>query len=114
MLTLQGLRDLGAEVDSGMNRCLNNEAFYLKLVGKALDSVQLSQLEKALSDHDLDTAFEICHAMKGVMANLSLTPLLNPAAEMTELLRSRSDLDYSPYLARLTAAYDALRRLAEA
>ena len=36
MLTIDALRGSGADVDDGLNRCMNNESFYLRLVGKAL------------------------------------------------------------------------------
>lgn len=35
MLTIQGLREYGANVDEGLRRCLNNEDFYIRLVGIA-------------------------------------------------------------------------------
>ena len=42
-----------------------------------------------------DKAFELCHAVKGVIGNLSLDPLYKEICEMTELLRAKTDTDYS-------------------
>ena len=36
MLTLEALREWGADTSEGMTRCMNNEAFYLRLVRMAL------------------------------------------------------------------------------
>ena len=36
MLTLEKLRAFGANVEEGLQRCVNNETFYLKLVEKAI------------------------------------------------------------------------------
>ena len=36
MLTIDSLRAYGANVDDGMTRCMNNEAFYFRLIGMAL------------------------------------------------------------------------------
>ena len=36
MLTIEALRGLGADVEDGVRRCVNNEAFYLKMVDKAV------------------------------------------------------------------------------
>ncbi len=103
MLTLQALKDWGANVDEGMQRCLNNEAFYLRMVGKIKDDAgRMDALGEALAQHDYKTAFEHAHALKGVMANLSLTPVLVPVQEMTELLRNQTEADYS-------AMYDKAR-----
>ena len=50
-------------------------------------------------------AFEAAHSLKGVLGNLSLTPLYDKVCEITELLRAGEDADY----AALTAETDGLR-----
>ena len=99
MLTIEKLRGWGADVDEAMERCLNNEAFYLRLVDKALQDPNFDRLKDAVASGDLDKGFEAAHALKGVMANLALTPILVPVREITELLRSRTQADYAPILA---------------
>ena len=111
MLTVDNLREYGADVEEGLKRCMNNESFYLMLVGKALDDNRLGQLEQQLSAKDLDGAFESAHALKGMYANLSLTPLSKPVSEMTELLRSRTDRDYSGLLAEAKSQFEKLKSL---
>ena len=101
MLTIEQLRDWGANVDEALVRCLNNEAFYLRLADKALQDPGFDRLKDAVGTGDLDKAFEAAHALKGVMANLALTPILDPVREMTELLRSRTQTDYAPFLAEI-------------
>ena len=83
MLTLEALRSYGADVEEGLHRCMNMEAFYLKL----FDS------------------------LKGIYGNLSLTPLFQPIQELTELLRARKDTDYSALLAEITAQKEKLDAL---
>ncbi len=114
MLSLESLREYGANVGDGLNRCLNNETFYLNMVRKAVASLDPSGLRAAAEAGDLDKAFDICHNMKGVTGNLSLTPLYLPVCEMTELLRSRTGCDYSPYIARIEEQVSKLRALCEA
>lgn len=41
-------------------------------------------------------------------ANLSLTPLTKPVSEITELLRGRTETDYSPLLAEAKVQFEAL------
>ena len=98
MLTIEKLRAWGADVDEAMERCLNNEAFYLRLVDKALQDPNFDKLKDAVGTGDLDKAFEAAHAIKGVLANLALTPILDPVREITELLRARTQTDYVPLL----------------
>ena len=113
MLTLEKLRDYGADVDDGLARCMNMEAFYLDLVKSTLTDKKLEDLEIALSAKDLDAAFEAAHAMKGMYANLSITPILKPVLEMTELLRARTDTDYSDLLNEAKKQFDLLSELAK-
>lgn len=96
MLTTAFLRDWGANVDEALVRCLNNETFYLTLVNKSLQDPSFEKLRTSCESGDLDKAFDAAHALKGVMANLALTPILRPVQEITELLRSKTVMDYTP------------------
>ncbi len=108
MLTIEKLREYGADVDEGLARCMDKEDFYIGLIGKALADNRLSLLEQQIGNGDLDAAFETAHALKGMYANLSLTPLTKPVSEMTELLRSRMDTDYSALLADAKLQFETL------
>ena len=111
MLTVDGLREFGADVDSGLARCMKNEAFYLKLVGKAVDEAAFGKLEDAIAAGDLDAAFEAAHSLKGVAGNLSLTPIYEPVAKITEYLRSRTDMDYTELMDRIRSQRERLAKL---
>ena len=113
MLTIEKLREYGADVDQGLARCMNMEEFYLTLVEKALDDNRLPLLEQQIIGGDLGEAFETAHALKGMYANLSLDPLTKPVSEITELLRSRTETDYSPLLAESIKQFEALCDLSE-
>ena len=108
MLTLEKLRAFGANVEDALKRCVNNEGFYLKLVEKAVLNPAFDQLKEAVEQKDLDRAFELAHSLKGVTANLSLTPLLTPIGAMTELLRNRTDTDYGPLVEEIIARRNEL------
>ena len=111
MITIDALREFGADVEEGLTRCMNNESFYLMLVGKAIDDKRLEQLEEQLDAKNLDAAFESAHALKGMYANLSLNPLSKPICEMTELLRNRTDTDYTNLLAETKTQFEKLKLL---
>ena len=108
MLTIEKLREYGADVDEGLARCLNMEDFYISLVEKVLEDNRLPLLERQISEEDLDEAFETAHALKGMYANLSLTPLIKPVSEITELLRSKTNTDYSALLTEAKMQFEAL------
>jgi HPt (histidine-containing phosphotransfer) domain-containing protein len=108
MLTVDNLRKFGANTDEGVSRCMGKEEFYIMLVGKVLDDKRLTALEQQLEEKDLDAAFETAHALKGMYANLSLDPLTKPISEMTELLRSRTDTDYTMLLEETKTQFEKL------
>ena len=101
MLTIDGLKAIGADTDSGLTRCLNKEAFYLRLVGMAASDEHFGQLRESIENDDLDAAFEHAHALKGVLANVSLTNILTPIQEITEDLRAQTEIDYSDMLDKI-------------
>lgn len=98
MLTIDGLKEFGANVEEGLARCLNNEQFYTMLVLKAVGEPGFDKLRDAVAAGDMEAGFEAAHGLKGVLGNLALTPLYVPVSELTELLRARADADYASYL----------------
>ena len=111
MLTIAALNELGADTGSGVARCMNNEAFYLRLVGMALRDDGYERLREAVEGGDLKEGFERAHALKGMLANVSLSALLAPIAEITEELRARKEMDYAPLLERIFAELEKHRAL---
>ena len=90
MLTIEDLKKFGANTDEGLGRCLNNNAFYFRLVEMGLKDKGFDALGEALSAGDTSAAFEAAHALKGTMSNLALTPIAEPLGILTETLRSRT------------------------
>lgn len=111
MLTIDGLRSFGANTAEGLARCMNNEGFYLTLVKKAASDSRMEQLGRQLAAGDLDAAFETAHVLKGMFANLSLDPLTEPISVLTEILRGRSDENYSAPFEEAEKQFEALRAL---
>ena len=112
MLTLDNLRAWGADVDDGMKRCMNNEAFYLRMVSKSLQGTSFEDLKQAVTDGDLTRGFEIAHSLKGVTGNLALTPVDKPIREITELLRAGTQADYTALLEAGAGRHERLMRRA--
>lgn len=111
MITIDKLNDFGVNTAEGMARCCNNEGFYLRLVGMIPGEKNFDGLKTALEANDLDAAFAAAHALKGVLGNLSLTPLYDKCDEITELLRERTQMDYTPLLEELLRLREELAAL---
>ena len=113
MLTIDALRQIGVQPEEGLTRCMNNEEFYLTLVKMVPEDAGFQKLQESLEKNDLDGAFEAAHALKGVLGNLSLTPLQEPVQEITELLRSRTEMDYEPLLTTILEHREELAKICE-
>ena len=88
-MTLEALKHYGANTAEGMGRCLNNESFYLKMVGMALADKNFDRLKEAVDAGDIHAAFAAAHSLKGSIGNVALTPIYEPICALTELLRGK-------------------------
>ena len=95
MLTVENLKAYGANVEEGLGRCMKNEAFYLRLVNMAAEDAGFDRLREAVERNDTKAGFEAAHALKGMLGNLALTPLAEPASELCELYRGGAEADGS-------------------
>ncbi len=111
MLTIDALKEFGADTDMGVRRCAGREALYLKLVAKIPGDKGFGALKEAIAAKDLNAAFEAAHGLKGILGNLSLTPLFENVNDMTEHLRAGEDIDYGPALQRMDADLEKLREI---
>lgn len=111
MLSIESLRAFGVDVKEGLGRCMNNEAFYLRMVRLACADANFEKLLAAAEQDDLAAGFEAAHALKGVTANLALSPISGPVSELTEMLRARIPGDYRPEVKKILALRDELRAL---
>ncbi len=113
-MTIEDLKAYGANVEDGLHRCMDNEDFYLKMIDMALEGENLQKLdslESKLGEKDMDGAFEMAHALKGVFGNLAITPIYEPLSEITEMLRDKSDADYGDLMDRIKQEMERLKSL---
>lgn len=113
MLNKETLQAFGADVTSGLARCVNNEALYFRLVRMSLEDPSFDKLRQAAEAGDVPAAFSAAHSLKGSLSNLSLTPLAQPAIALTELLRAGNAPDEA-LMEQLFMQRDRLKALCEA
>ena len=112
MLTVEKLKDYGADVDKGLSRCGNNEQLYLRLVNIVIDELAADALGEALRAGDLDRAFNIAHKLKGGVSNVALSPAAAPVSALTEMLRNKTPGDYLQVYAEIMKETEILVALA--
>ena len=105
-MNIDDLSAFGAKTEEGVGRCMGNEDFYLRMVDKMKNDKNFAALKTALAENDLDAAFDAAHNLKGSLGNLAITPLYEPMSEVTELLRSRTDMDYAPLMDNIESKWE--------
>ena len=112
-MTLDQLKSWGADTQTGLGRCMNNEAFYLRLVGKIIADPGFERLDAALAAGDAEAIFHYAHALKGSAGNLALTPLYTPLSALTELYRAGAAEapDPTPLARSIHTALSALKEI---
>ena len=110
-MTIDSLRDFGANVDEGLERCMGMEDFYIEMIELGLSDERFENLGQNLEIGNLDEAFENVHALKGVLGNLALGPLYQTVCEMTEHLRNRELIDYKPLYDKLIEQRNQIKEL---
>ena len=111
MITVEKLNQFGANTAEGIARCAGSEALYLRLVGMIPNEKNFEKLKSSVEDGDLDAAFEAVHTLKGVLGNLSLTPMYDKSVELTEPLRARTQMDYTTLVNELISMKEDLAAL---
>ena len=101
MISIETLKAYGANVEEGMARCMNNEAFYLRIVNMVLADASFDKLKAAVEAGDASAAFEAAHALKGAAGNVSLTPIFNPVCAFSDTLKGHTDQPIPPQCLQL-------------
>ena len=109
-MTIEDMERFGADTKVGVGRCMGNVDFYIRLVKMMPKDQNFGILYDSIEKSDLDSAFEAAHALKGALGNLSITSLYEPMAELTELLRARTQMDCSNLVAAIRAKHLELEK----
>ena len=86
---LETLRGVGCDVDGALSRLFSgDEKFYAKMLAKLPENTAMARMRAALDAGDAAALFEASHELKGVYANLGITPLYEPCREIVEIARA--------------------------
>ena len=98
---LEELKELGANVDEGLERLGGNQALYERLMGSFLKTMEAHHITPDFDDSDLTGAIEKTHAIKGTSGNLSITPIYEAYSEIVALLREEKPDQAKEVLAKI-------------
>lgn len=81
------LAEYGGDVDGVTKRFLGDDALYTECLVDFVSDAHFDELAAALETEDYRHAFECAHSLKGVSANLGLTPFHKAVATLVQLIK---------------------------
>lgn len=115
MSFMEELKELGVDVEEGLERVLDDEPLYETMLGMYIDKVNSNPI--AMEDFDaddLDALIGRVHILKGLTGNLAMTPLFAGYMQMLDLLRTdrpkEAAKEYERILPVQTAIMDCIKR----
>lgn len=86
------LEENGVDVDATLKRFMGREAIFMKFILKFADDRSCKEIRLALENQDIQAAFERAHSLKGVAGNLGITRVYTLAAQLSDLLRGKQQV----------------------
>ena len=81
------LMRFGCNVEEALDRVVGDEDLYVDCLESIEHDKAFFALGEALKKNDADAAIENAHTLKGVLGNLSLTPLYETVKQIVDALR---------------------------
>lgn len=103
---------IGGDYDDVIRR-LQNDDKIKKFLSMLLKDKSFSDLEAALAEGDIPSAYRASHTFKGIVLNLSLSELAESSTELTEALRYQSE-SIRPLFDKFSVLYFRMRDAVDA
>ena len=89
MSLLEELKDLGVDVNEGLERVMDDKPLYETMLGMFVDKVNSNPIKLEDFDaKDLDELVGRGHILKGLTGNLAITPLFDGYMQVLDFLRT--------------------------
>lgn len=106
----KGLEAAGIDVQSALERFMNNETLLERFLKKFLDDPNYGKLKAAQTAGDLEAAVAAAHSLKGVCGNLSMTELFGLLTRQVGLLRAEDWAGAMELMPAIDGAYERICR----
>lgn len=109
---IQELRDWGCDMDATLERFMGDLDLYDSCLKAVVGDKAFAGLGEALRNNDIGDAFDQAHTLKGVLANMGLTPMFDIVVKIVEPLRAGASCEgLLPVYEELLRADDYLKGL---
>lgn len=82
------LKEWGCDTEGALRRLCGDKELYYELINKYFGELDFAVLKGAAAAKDSKIVFESAHSIKGVTANLGITPIYIPICKITDIFRS--------------------------
>lgn len=110
-MIFQRLEEWGCDVEGAMERFLDDRELYVTCLQTVILDGNFKKLGDALEDDKREEAFDYAHTLKGVFANLGLTPMYTIVETIVEPLRSGLPSELEQPYEELLASREYLKKL---
>ncbi|MCM1159858.1 MAG: hypothetical protein NC412_01425 [Roseburia sp.] len=115
MSLLEELKDLGVDVEEGLERVMDDQPLYETMLGMFIEKVETNPIKmEDFAADNLETLTGRVHMLKGLTGNLAMTPLFTEYMQMLELLRTgrpkEAGKEYEQILPIQVAIVDCIKR----
>ncbi len=111
---LEKLRAWGCDLDGALERFLGDEELYKNCLPMVAEDESFDGLKEALAADERKKAFDCAHTLKGVFANMGITPMFETVVKIVEPLRAGKNDGLMSVYAELSEEREYLRSIIQA
>ena len=108
-MIFQTLEEWGCDIDGALERFLDDKELYMTCLETVINDGNFAKLGVALEEENVPQAFDYAHTLKGVFANLGLTPMFMIVETIVEPLRAGSASHLEEPYEKLMASNEQLK-----
>ena len=110
-MIFQALEEWGCDVEGALDRFLDDKELYVTCLQTVVADANFGKLGASLEEQNVSQAFDYAHTLKGVFANLGLTPMFAIVETIVEPLRAGVGKDLEMPYEQLLASNEKLKRI---
>lgn len=107
-MLLEELKNWGCDIDGALERFVGDEDLYRTCLYTVLSDKAFDGLGETLRAGQVKEAFDYAHTLKGVLANMGLTPMYDITVRIVEPLRAGNGEGLLPIYEELLQAKSVL------
>jgi chemotaxis protein histidine kinase CheA len=108
---LEGLNAWGCDLEGALERFLGDEKLYQSCLTMVVEDESFDGLKEALAADERKKAFDCAHTLKGVFANMGITPMFETVVKIVEPLRAGKNDGLMPVYEELSREREHLRSI---